>query len=127
METINLYDYLNQVIKNNDTGITADWKRIKEDTESVNLQVAAMGRKAIRMLVFLKVLTPNRKEAWGFDDFRMNPYLGPVDDFPTEKGRVFFVKKEDAIKYGRANWMWRMDDWIITNGQEKVTRIGICQ
>jgi len=127
VETINLYDYLNQVIKNNNTGITVDWKRIHEDTGSDNHQVAVMGRKAVRILVLLKVLTPIRKEAWCFNDLRMNPYLGPVEEFPTEKGRVFFTKKEDAIDYGLANWMWRMDNWVIANGQEEVTRIGICQ
>jgi hypothetical protein len=127
VETIIFCDYLNQVIKNNNTGIIVDWKKVKEDTESDDLQVAAMGRKATRMLVFLKVLTPIRKEAWSFDDLRMNPYLGSVDEFATERGRVFFVKKEDAIDYGRVNWIWRMDDWIIRNGQQEVTRLGICQ
>lgn len=126
MEAISLYEYFNQVIVINGKKITVDWRRIKEDTESDDPQLAIRGRKATKKLVFLKVLTPVREKSWSFDDPRMNPYLGPDKDYPTKDGRVFFVRKKDAINYGRVNWKWRMDNWVITNGKKKLTRLGIC-
>jgi hypothetical protein len=126
VEKMSREDYLNLVIINDGTKVAIKWNRIKTDAESEDLHVAAMARYAFKALVLLKILTVSRDKAWWFTDLKMNPYVGS-DSASAEKGRVFFVSKEDAIEYGCTNWSWRLDNWIITNGKEKLTRVGICQ
>jgi hypothetical protein len=102
-----------------------DWRKIHEDAISSDLEVARKGRKAYKQLIFAGILTPNKKGAWYFSEENMNPYCAIPDS--EEMGRVCFVRKRDAIDYGKANWLDRLNNWTITNGKEKITRLEICR
>jgi len=104
-----------------------DWKKIRDDTTSDNLEVAKKGRNACRQLIFAGILTPDKKGAWYFSEENMNPYSSLEKILPKEMGRVYFVRKRDAINYGKANWLDRLDNWTITNGKEVITRREICK
>jgi hypothetical protein len=66
------------------------------------LELARKGRKAYEQLIFAGILTFDKKGAWYFSEENMNPYCTIPDS--ERMRRACFVRKRDAINYGRAIW-----------------------
>jgi len=95
--------------------IIVNWEKYKKIIDKEDYRTRNASEEYINVvLVSLNILTFKKEGAWSFSDEGMNPSWGITHEFDQwHMGIVYFVRKEDIIKYARAYWKDTLYDWHI--------------
>ena len=123
---------LTKALSKDGNKIIVDWEEIEKAVQCADWQKRPEIRNCVYLVLMdLKILTKNPKNAYSFSNLGLNPDWGVFGDdcHVSLIGPLYFKRKEDIIAYAKSRWSKAINtgDWNIFRMTELVNRQEICR